>query len=63
MQQQVNSLRSELLRVNAHYQKTKSLQKQMYDTVVDNFMSQRKQTKKRKLEQDEDDEEEEEEEE
>ncbi|KAG1056563.1 hypothetical protein G6F46_000790 [Rhizopus delemar] len=60
LQQQVNSLRSELLRVNAHYQKTKSLQKQMYDTVVDNFMSQRKQTKKRKLEQDEDDEEEEE---
>lgn len=46
--------------MNAHYQKTKSLQKQMYDTVVDNFMSQRKQTKKRKLEQDEDDEEEEE---
>ncbi|KAI9252653.1 WD40-repeat-containing domain protein [Sporodiniella umbellata] len=46
LQEQVHTLRTELLRVNAHYQKTKSLQKEMFDTVVDNFMTQ---NRKRKL--------------
>ncbi|KAG1440960.1 hypothetical protein G6F56_011698 [Rhizopus delemar] len=52
LQEQVHTLRTELIRVNMHYQKTKSLQKEMYDTVVDNFMNERKENRKRKLEQD-----------
>ncbi|CEG77748.1 hypothetical protein RMATCC62417_12446 [Rhizopus microsporus] len=63
LQSQVETLRSELLKVNAHYQKSKSLQKQMYDTIVDKFMNERKENKKRKLQDDEDEEEEEEDEE
>ncbi|CAO3645977.1 unnamed protein product [Mucor hiemalis] len=59
LQNQVNALQAELVRLNEHHTKSKSLHSEMYTLVVDKFMEERR--SKRKLEQEEDEEEEEEE--
>lgn len=58
MQNQVNALQAELIRLNEHHAKSKSLHDEMYTLVVDKFMEKRR--NKRKLEEDDDEEEEEE---
>ncbi|KAI9264687.1 quinon protein alcohol dehydrogenase-like superfamily [Helicostylum pulchrum] len=61
LQNQVNALQAELIRLNEHHAKSKSLHNEMYTIVVDKFMEERR--NKRKLEDDDEEEEEEEEEE
>ncbi|KAI8366564.1 WD40-repeat-containing domain protein [Blakeslea trispora] len=60
LQQQVNALQAELVRLSEHHQKSKSLHNEMYTILVDKFMEQRR--NKRKLEDDDQEEEESEEE-
>ncbi|CEP07614.1 hypothetical protein [Parasitella parasitica] len=60
LQNQVSALQAELIRLNEHHLKSKSLHNEMYNLVVDNFMEQRR--NKRKLDQEDEDEEEDEEE-
>ncbi|KAG1063642.1 hypothetical protein G6F42_027166 [Rhizopus arrhizus] len=59
LQNQVNALQAELVRLNEHHLKSKSLHNEMYTLVVDKFMEERR--NKRKLDQEDEEEEEEEE--
>jgi pre-rRNA-processing protein IPI3 len=59
LQNQVNALQAELIRLNEHHTKSKLLHNEMYTHVVDKFMEERR--SKRKLEQEDEEEEEEEE--
>jgi pre-rRNA-processing protein IPI3 len=59
----VNALQAELIRLNEHHVKTKSLHNEMYTLVVDKFMEERRTNNKRKFEEEEENEEEEDEEE
>lgn len=61
LQNQVNALQAELVRLNEHHLKSKSLHNEMYTLVVDKFMEERR--NKRKLDQEDEEEEEEEDEE
>ncbi|KAI8368005.1 WD40-repeat-containing domain protein [Choanephora cucurbitarum] len=58
LQQQVNALQAELVRLSEHHQKSKSLHNEMYTLLVDKFMEERR--NKRKLEEEDDEEEDEE---
>ncbi|KAI8049125.1 WD40-repeat-containing domain protein [Gilbertella persicaria] len=60
LQNQVNALQAELVRLSEHHKKSKSLHNEMYNLLVDKFMESRR--NKRRLEDDDDEEEEEEEE-
>ncbi|KAI8647197.1 WD40-repeat-containing domain protein [Parasitella parasitica] len=60
LQNQVNALQAELVRLNEHHLKSKSLHNEIYTLVVDNFMEQRR--NKRKLDQDDEEDEDEDEE-
>ncbi|KAI9469920.1 MAG: quinon protein alcohol dehydrogenase-like superfamily [Benjaminiella poitrasii] len=62
LQNQVNALQAELVRLHEHHTKSKALHNEMYTILVDKFMEDRR-NKKRKLEEDEDEDEDEEEEE
>lgn len=59
----MNALQAELIRLNEHHVKTKSLHNEMYTLVVDKFMEERRTNNKRKFEEEEENEEEEDEEE
>jgi hypothetical protein len=56
----VNALQAELIRLNEHHAKSKSLHNEMYTIVVDKFMEERR-NKRKLVEEDDDDEEDEEE--